>query len=112
VAAYYREVRPDLAMTKEAAESALFLSAPPLPFRLGFTPARLAWFGVAATAVGLLPAWARRISGLPGLPTTDPAAAMSARTLRLALRALPERFLRGPIYVAAVERAAAAGITL
>jgi uncharacterized protein (DUF2236 family) len=109
IAAYYESVQPELGMTKEAAESALFLSAPPMPYRLGFTPARLAWFGIAATAVGLLPVWARRLYGLPGLPTTGPTAALSARGLRLALKAIPESRLRGPIYVAALERAAAAG---
>ena len=109
VAAYYADVRPELLMTKEAAESALFLSAPPMPYKLGFTPVRLAWFGVASTAVGLLPAWARRLYGLPGFATTGPTAALSARTLRLALRALPERAVRGPIYNAAMQRAAAAG---
>ena len=106
---YYREVRPLLALTKEAAEAAMFLSAPPLPYKLGFTPVRLAWFGLAGVAVGLLPVWARRLYGLPGLPTTGPTAALSARTLRLALRAIPERAIRGPIYSAAVARAAAAG---
>ncbi|HKE65090.1 MAG TPA: oxygenase MpaB family protein [Micromonosporaceae bacterium] len=109
IAAYYDDVRPELAMTKEAAESALFLTAPPMPYKLGFTPVRLAWFGIASTAVGLLPPWARRLYGLPGLPTTDPAATLSARTLRLALRALPDRALHGPIYSAAMRRAAAAG---
>jgi uncharacterized protein (DUF2236 family) len=109
IAAYNDDVRPQLAMTKEAAESALFLTAPPMPYKLGFTPVRLAWFGIASTAVGLLPSWARRLYGLPGLPTTDPAATLSARTLRLALRALPDRALHGPIYSAAMRRAAAAG---
>ncbi|HEY7174906.1 MAG TPA: oxygenase MpaB family protein [Micromonosporaceae bacterium] len=109
VAAYYHDIRPDLAMTKEAAESALFLAAPPMPYKLGFTPVRLAWFGVASTAIGLLPSWARRLYGLPGLPTTGPTATLSARTLRLALRALPDRALHGPIYTAAMSRAAAAG---
>src|SRR5690606_33932500 len=37
---YYRQVRPQLAMTKEAADVALFLAAPPLPWGLGLTPAR------------------------------------------------------------------------
>jgi uncharacterized protein (DUF2236 family) len=108
VAAYYEDVRGELAMSKEAAESALFLSAPPLPYRLGLTPVRLAWFGLAGVAIGLLPAWARRLYGLPGLPTTDPAASISAWTLRLALKAVPEKAIRGPIDVAALERAAAA----
>ena len=109
---YYAGVRPELRLTKDAVDSAMFLSAPPLPYRLGLTPVRLAWFGVAATAVGLLPSWARRLYGLPGLPTTGPAAALSARGLRLALKAIPESRLRGPIYQAAVERAAAAGAQL
>lgn len=109
VESYYREIRPELAMTKEAAEAALFLSAPPLPWRLGYTPVRLAWFGLAAVAVGLLPSWARRLYGLPGLPTAGATAALSARTLRLALRAIPERYVHGPIYTAAVARAEAAG---
>jgi uncharacterized protein (DUF2236 family) len=108
VEAYYRSVRGELAMTKEAAESAMFLSAPPLPYRLGFTPVRLAWFGLAGVAVGLLPSWARRLYGLPGLPTTDPAASLSARTLRLALKAIPDKALRGPIYNQALARAAEA----
>jgi uncharacterized protein (DUF2236 family) len=111
VADYYEDVRPELAMTKEAAESALFLSVPPMPYRLGLTPVRLAYLGVAATAVGLLPGWARQLYGLPGLPTTGPAAALSARALRLALRALPDRVLNGPIYTGALARAAAAGYT-
>jgi len=108
VADYYRSVRSDLVLTADSLRAARFLSAPPLPFGLGITPVRLAWFGVAAIAVGLLPRWARRIYGLPGVPTTDPVASLSARALRLSLRALPERVLRGPIYNAAMERAAAA----
>jgi uncharacterized protein (DUF2236 family) len=108
VEAYYLSIRPELAITKEAAESAMFLSAPPLPYRLGFTPVRLAWFGLAGLAVGLLPSWARRLYGLPGLPTTGPAATLSARTLRLALRAIPDKVLHGPIYQQALARVAEA----
>jgi uncharacterized protein (DUF2236 family) len=106
VAAYYRQVRPDLAMTRDAAEALVFLSAPPMPWRLGLTPARLAWFGVAATAIGLLPPWARRLYGMPGLPTTDISAGLTARTLRLALNALPHKVYEGPLYRAAMARAA------
>jgi uncharacterized protein (DUF2236 family) len=102
---YYREIRPQLAMTREAAETLVFLAAPPLPWRLGFTPVRLAYLGVAATAFGLLPPWARRMYGMPGLPTTDLSASLSARTLRLALNALPHRVYEGPLYKAAMERA-------
>jgi uncharacterized protein (DUF2236 family) len=105
VDAYYREIRPELAMTRDAAETLFFLSAPPLPRRLGFTPARLVYFGIAATAFGLLPPWARRMYGMFGLPTTDLSASLSARTMRLALNALPHKVYEGPLYRSAMARA-------
>ncbi|WDZ86678.1 oxygenase MpaB family protein [Micromonospora cathayae] len=113
VDAYYRRVRPELRMTREAAETALFLTAPPLPWklslpvRLGVTlgPPRWAYFGIAGTALGLLPAWARRLYGGLGLPTTALSAEVSVRALRLALAAVPQRYREGPILQAARERA-------
>lgn len=107
---YYRSVRPELALTRDSAAAAMFLSAPPLPWLLGLSPVRLAWLGLAGIAVGLLPPWARRIYGLPGVPTTDPIATVSARAIRLALRAIPEKVFRGPIYNAAMIRAEAAAL--
>jgi uncharacterized protein (DUF2236 family) len=106
---YYREVLPRLRMTKEAAESLVFLSTPPMPWGLGYTPARAAWLGVSALTVSLLPPWARKLYGLPGLPTTDLTASLSARALRLTLRALPRNVVEGPIYKSAMARAARAG---
>jgi uncharacterized protein (DUF2236 family) len=106
VDAYFDAVRPELRMTRDAADTMLFLTAPPLPKRLGLTPVRLAWFGLAATAFGMLPPWARRLCGMPGLPTTDLGASLSVRTLRLALSAFPHRVYEGPIYQAAMARAA------
>lgn len=106
---YYRRVRPELAMTKDAADTALFLAVPPLPWGLGLTPARLALAGAAAAAVSLLPPWARRLYGLPGLPTTDLAASLTTRTLRLALAALPARVYQGRVFREAMRRAATAG---
>ncbi|HET8682098.1 MAG TPA: oxygenase MpaB family protein [Micromonosporaceae bacterium] len=103
---FYREIRPQLRITTPAADSALFLTHPPMPWRLGLTPVRLAWYGIAATAVGLLPPWARRLYGLPGLATTDLTVSASVRTLRLALAVLPHRFYEGPRYQAAIARAA------
>jgi uncharacterized protein (DUF2236 family) len=103
---YYRAIRPELGLTQDSAAAAMFLSAPPLPWLLGLSPVRLAWLGLAGIAVGLLPTWARRIYGLPGVPTTDPVASVSARAIRLALRAVPEKVFRGPIYNDAMERAA------
>jgi uncharacterized protein (DUF2236 family) len=107
VEAYYREMRPELTMTKESADTAIFLANPPLPRGLGFTPVRLATGAAAALAVGLLPPWARRRYGLPGLPTTDLSAGASAWLVRRALRAVPKKYLEGPAYRAALARAAA-----
>ncbi|MPZ27181.1 MAG: DUF2236 domain-containing protein [Micromonosporaceae bacterium] len=118
---YYRTMRPQLAMTRDAADALLFLATPPPPWRpgtgwrrtaldrLGRPSFRVAYLGVAATAFGLLPAWARRLYGAPGLPTTDLTATVSARGLRLALNALPHRVYEGPLYRSAMARAAAAG---
>ncbi|MGC9667923.1 oxygenase MpaB family protein [Planosporangium sp. 12N6] len=108
VADYYREVLPRLRMTREAAESLLFLSVPPMPWGLGYTPARAGWAGLAALAVGLLPPWARTLYGLPNLPGTDLTASLSTRALRLTLRTLPRRLFEGPIYRSAMARAALA----
>ncbi|MGW0431475.1 oxygenase MpaB family protein [Micromonospora sp. NPDC003197] len=114
VANYYREIRSELRMTRDAAETALFLTAPPAPGKLSLPvrlsldlgPARLAYFGVAGTAFGLLPAWARRMYGTLGLPTTALSAQLSIRALRLALATVPRRYLEGPLYQAAKARAA------
>ncbi|MEU8229608.1 oxygenase MpaB family protein [Actinoplanes sp. NPDC048967] len=117
VAAYYEEMRPQLGITREAAETALFLTVPPLPdfwgnraLRLGLNlgPARWAYFGVAGTAVALLPAWARKMYGGLGLPTTDLSADLSVRGLRLLLSAVlttvPEQYKMAPQRRAALER--------
>lgn len=113
VAAYYRQIQPELRMTREAAQTALFLTAPPVPWRvstplrlaLDFGPPRAAYLGIAATALGLLPPWARRRYGGLGLPTTDLSATLSVRALRLALSAVPRRMIEGPLYRTAMRRA-------
>lgn len=114
VADYYRDVRPRLRMTREAAETAVFLTAPPIPWKLSLParvglnlgPPRWAYFGIAATALGMLPPWALRLYGGLGLPTTALSADLSARALRLALAAVPRRYREGPLQQAAKERAA------
>ncbi|MEU7175810.1 oxygenase MpaB family protein [Micromonospora tulbaghiae] len=114
VADYYRGVRPQLRMTREAAETAVFLTAPPIPWKVGLParvglnlgPPRWAYFGIAATALGMLPPWALRLYGGLGLPTTALSADLSARALRLALAAVPRRYREGPLQQAAKERAA------
>jgi uncharacterized protein (DUF2236 family) len=101
---YYSRMRPSLALTQPAIDVARFLAVPPLPHRLGWTPVRPAWMGIAAAGFGLLPRWARRFYRMPGLPTTDIAATLAARAGRLALWAVPLK--PGPIYTDAMRRAA------
>jgi uncharacterized protein (DUF2236 family) len=108
VAEYYDQMQPELAVIRETAETLLFLAVPPLPKGLGYTPARAAYSGVAALAMGLLPTWARRRYGLPGLRMTDPAVSTAVRLLRLGMSPLPRRLFEGPQYKAAMSRVAGA----
>jgi uncharacterized protein (DUF2236 family) len=120
VAAYYDRMRPELSLTRDSAETALFLTVPPVPdnwgsraLRLGLTlgPTRWAYLGIAATAMGLLPPWARRLYGGLGWPTTDWTADLSARGMRLlistVLAALPSRYRTSPERQAALARVGA-----
>ncbi|WP_250027898.1 oxygenase MpaB family protein [Paractinoplanes maris] len=115
--AYYESMRPGLSLTKESAETAFFLTVPPVPnfgnraLRLGMTlgPARWAYLGVAGTAAALLPPWARRLYGGLGWPTTDVTADLSARSMRLllatVLNTLPRKYRTAPMRQAALARA-------
>jgi uncharacterized protein (DUF2236 family) len=108
VTEYYQAIRPELGLTRDSAGTAFFLTAPPLPYHLGLTPVRLAYTAVAAVAVGLLPPWARHLYGLPALPGSDLSARLSARALRGLLATIPDSWVEGPIYQAAMSRATAA----
>ena len=123
VADYYAGIRPTLRITPDAAATFAFLSAPPipappttllrgLPMRLlfNFGPPRLLYTGIAGLAIALLPPWARRLYGLPGLPTTDLTAPLSPRALHHPLAPPPSRFYTGPHRQAALDRAARLGI--
>ena len=101
---YYRAMRPRLSVGKDARETARFLVVPSLPWGLGFTPLRPLWMGVAAYGFSLLPPWARRLYGLPGLPTTDLSATLTSRAVRLSLRLVPDALTEGPIFQNAMER--------
>lgn len=109
VAAYYERMRPRLRMTVDAADTALFLVAPKMPWGLGWTPARPAWTGIATAAFALLPRWARRMYGLPGLPTTDLAASLTVRVLRSTVALIPRQWYESPWRAAALARAASQG---
>jgi uncharacterized protein (DUF2236 family) len=104
VEAYYADMRPRLRATQDARDTVRYLSLPTFPWGLGWTPVRPLWVGVTAYAMSLLPAWARRLYGLPGLPATDLTATLTARTLRVTLRALPSQTFEGPLYRAAAAR--------
>ncbi|GGK83614.1 oxygenase MpaB family protein [Mangrovihabitans endophyticus] len=119
VADYYADMRPHLGLTRDSAETALFLTVPPVPdnwgsraLRLSLTlgPARWAYLGIAGTALGLLPPWARQMYGGPGWRTTDVTADLSVRGMRLllasVLAAMPERYRVPPMRKAALDRAA------
>lgn len=107
LAAYLDSMRPQLRVTDVAARGAIWGFVPPMPFWVKvMTPARPAWAGLVSVAAGLLPRWARRLYGLPGLPTTDAAATVAAHGVRRALLAVPDRWARNPAYAAALDRLA------
>jgi uncharacterized protein (DUF2236 family) len=119
VAAYYEEIRPELQLSKDGADTMLFLTVPPVPddwgpraFRLGLTlgPTRWVYFGIAGTALALLPPWARKLYGGLGWSSTDVSADLSVRGLRLLLSALPRRYRVSPMRLEALERVAQANV--
>ena len=91
LSAYFEGMRPQLEVTPETRESVRDLIWPPMAPRVQLlTPARPAWTTLAFTGFGLMPRWSRRMFALPGLPTTDLSASLTARALRAALLAVPE----------------------
>jgi uncharacterized protein (DUF2236 family) len=108
LAAYFEAVRPQLRVTAAAAEGAIWGFVPPMPLWVQLlTPARPAWVALVGVAAGLLPRWARRLYGLPGLPTTDLASTAAARAVRRTLLVLPDRAARPPGRPEALARIAA-----
>ena len=109
MAAYFERMRPQLSVDGRTRRTAAYLLAPPMPRRVALlTPARPAWATGTAVAAGTLPRWARRMYGLPGLPTADLAASVALRALAVAVTFAPERYREGPQLRAARERSAAA----
>jgi len=103
--AYLRDVRPELEGTAQARDAVRSLIWPPMQPKVEWlTPARPAWTTFALTGFGLLPRWARRMFALPGLPTTDLSASLSARAIRTALLAVPESRRTNPHLTAARMR--------
>jgi uncharacterized protein (DUF2236 family) len=105
--AYFRQMQPRLRTTAAARATAQWLFVPPMPVLVQLaTPARAAWLAAAGLAFATLPAWARRLYGFPGLPTTDLGASVTLRTLRVLSQALPPALREPPHYRQARERLA------
>lgn len=101
-------IRPVLVGTREAREAARYVIAPPLPVPRRFVlPARLGWTTISSLAVGLLPAWARRMYRVPPLPAARLTTGVGMRALRGAVRTLPAQYREGPLYRQAKARAEA-----
>jgi uncharacterized protein (DUF2236 family) len=104
---YFREVRPQLRLTRPAIEAASGLAVPDLPWRIRLaTPAVPAWIGLVTLGFSLLPGWARQLYAVPVLPLSDLAATATVRALRTALLALPASVRDGPRLTDAKARAA------
>jgi uncharacterized protein (DUF2236 family) len=102
---YYRDMRPQLTVGRQAREAARFVMHPPMPRKVALlTPARPAWYGLGGLAFGLLPGWARRMYRLPGLPMTDLGATLATRALHTALMQLPQARREGPAVTRAKQR--------
>jgi len=98
LAAYLRDVRPELHATPEAREAVRFLVAPPMPARL-----RPAYGVVTAAAVGLLPGWARRELLLPASPLAD---ALVVRPATVGVLDMMQRMLGPSPAITAADAAA------
>ncbi|MEV4171543.1 oxygenase MpaB family protein [Nonomuraea sp. NPDC049709] len=88
--AYFKQVRPALRVTPEAAATVRFLLWPRLPRELRMlSPGKPAYFPFGALCYYTLPDWARRMYGaLPEVPRATVTAAL--RAFRLSMNALPE----------------------
>lgn len=107
---YYRRIRPQLRVSREARSAAWWGFVPPMPRWVRYaTPARPAWAGLVATSAAMLPRWARRLYGLPALPTTDAAATAAGRCIRTAALTLPTRVRHSPAQREAYARVASSG---
>jgi uncharacterized protein (DUF2236 family) len=106
LAANFAATRPQLRLTREAREAARVVMAPPLPVPPRWAlPARAGWTLLSTLAVGLLPAWARRMYQLPPVPGAGLATHAGMRATQVVVAALPETWRHGPHYRRAMARA-------
>ncbi|MEV0998440.1 oxygenase MpaB family protein [Nonomuraea sp. NPDC050202] len=88
--ACFKQMRPALRVTPEAASTVRFLLWPRLPRELRMlSPGKPAWFPFGALCYYTLPGWAKRMyAALPEVPQATVTAALKA--FRLGLNSLPE----------------------
>jgi uncharacterized protein (DUF2236 family) len=91
---YYEEMRRRIWACREARVGLRRMFSPALPRPL--LPLKLAAPGVGALVVSTLPRWARRMYGLPGLPTSDLAATLTLKGLYRTTHVVPERYRYTP----------------
>ncbi|MEU5992995.1 oxygenase MpaB family protein [Spirillospora sp. NPDC047418] len=91
---YYAEMRRKIFACREAREGLRRMFSPAVPRNL--LPLKLAAPAVGTLTVATLPRWARRMYGLPGLPTSDLAATLTLKGLYQTTRVVPERYRYSP----------------
>jgi uncharacterized protein (DUF2236 family) len=91
---YYAAMRPRVWACKEAREGMRRMFNPAVPRPL--MPLKLAAPGIAVLVVATLPRWARRMYGLPGLPTSDLAATLTLQAMHRGSQAIPARLRYSP----------------
>ncbi len=84
---YLESVQPELKMTDEARTAVGHLFSPQATAP---KKARMAIPALASLSLATLPRWARRLYGLPGLPTTDLSTTLALRALRTTTTLLPD----------------------
>jgi uncharacterized protein (DUF2236 family) len=92
--AYYEEMRPRIWACKEARDGLKRLFYPDVPRQL--LPLKLAAPAIAGLAVTTLPRWARRMYGMPGLPTSDLAATLVLKGLYRGTQLIPAQYRYSP----------------
>jgi uncharacterized protein (DUF2236 family) len=91
---YYDGMRRRIYACREAREGLRRMFSPAVPRHL--LPLKLAAPAVGTLTVATLPRWARRMYGLPGLPTSDLAATLTLKGLYQTTRVVPERYRYSP----------------
>ncbi len=91
---YYEEMRRRIWACREAREGLRRMFSPAVPRNL--LPLKLAAPAIGTLTVATLPRWARRMYGLPGLPTSDLAATLTLKGLYRTSHVVPERYRYSP----------------